>query len=285
MPSPELTALCASVAAHSGVARTTTLQLSGHSRTRIATAVTTGALQRVCRGWVALPSADPQLVSAARASVVLTCITQARRLGLWVLHEDRCHVAASAHRGGPAPPRATVHWARPIVPRMPDALVDPLENVLAQVATCQPFESALTIWDSALQQGLVSLDRLRQLPFGPAARLVRDAAHPFSDSGLETIFRTRLRWMRVRILSQIWIAGHRVDFLIGERLVVQLDGGHHVGAQRADDIAHDAELMMRGYHVLRFTYGQIIDHWPDVQAQIMAAVARGLHLPRLPAQR
>jgi len=88
----------------------------------------------------------------------------------------------------------------------------------------------------------------------------------------------RLRWVRVRILHQVWVAGHRVDFLIGKRLVVQIDGGHHVGAQRDADVAHDAALMLRGYHVLRFSYGQIVEDWPAVQSVVMRAIAQRRHL-------
>ncbi|MGU3645208.1 endonuclease domain-containing protein [Microbacterium sp. C23T] len=77
--------------------------------------------------------------------------------------------------------------------------------------------------------------------------------------------------------SQIWIHGHRADFLIGDRLVVQIDGGHHVGLQRAEDVAHDAALMLLGHHVIRVTYVQVIERWPDVQDLIMRAVAQGLH--------
>ncbi|MGN8551212.1 UNVERIFIED_CONTAM: hypothetical protein OHV15_01330 [Microbacterium sp. SLM126] len=38
-------------------------------------------------------------------------------------------------------------------------------------------------------------------------------------------------------------------------------------------------LTLRGYHVIRVTYGQVIEGWPDVQEQIMRAVAQGLHRP------
>lgn len=264
--------------ARQGVARTVTLIRAGHSRSRIAGALDAGMLVRVRRGWVALPAADPELVAAARDAVVLTCVTAARRLGLWVLAEDRCHVAADPHRGGPAPEAVTVHWARPVVPRHTDALVDPVENVLVAVASCQPHEAALTVWDSAVRQGLVTKAELARLPLAPAGRAVLAAVEEFTDSGIETLFRVRLRWLRVRILHQIWLAGHRADFLIGERLVVQADGGHHVGAQRAEDLAHDAELMLRGYHVLRFTYAQIVGDWPAVQSAIMRALAQRLHL-------
>lgn len=78
--------------------------------------------------------------------------------------------------------------------------------------------------------------------------------------------------------DQIWIAGHRVDLLIARRLVLQIDGGHHVGHQRDLDNAHDAELALLGYHVIRVGFDQIVNHWEVVQDLIMRSVAQGLHL-------
>ncbi len=82
------------------------------------------------------------------------------------------------------------------------------------------------------------------------------------------------------IRPQAWVAGHRVDFLIGERLVLQIDGGHHVGRQRRSDIAHDARLMLLGYHVIRVDYVQVVDRWHEVSGLVQRAVAQGLHLAR-----
>ncbi len=79
---------------------------------------------------------------------------------------------------------------------------------------------------------------------------------------------------------QIWIAGHLVDLLIGERLALQIDGGHHVGAQRDEDIRHDAALRLMGYHVIRVSYTQVVDRWEQVQDLVMRAVAQGLHRAR-----
>ncbi|MGC5171183.1 hypothetical protein ACLQ2Q_11080 [Microbacterium sp. DT81.1] len=50
-----------------------------------------------------------------------------------------------------------------------------------------------------------------------------------------------------------------------------------MGAQREADIAHDARLMLLGYHVIRVGYTQVIDQWPSVQDLIMRAIAQGLH--------
>ncbi len=275
--SKQVKAVRQAVKGKSGVARVSTLIREGHSRYWITRALEDGEIVRVRRDWVALPGANAELVTAARHAVVLSCITQARRLGLWVLRETLPHYGADPHGACGKPEKAVVHWGIPLQPRSPDVLEDPIENVLGTVASCQPFEVALAIWDSALNKRLVRLDALQKLELPNKALRVLAQATPYSDSGLETMFRTRLRWLKVPILSQIWLAGHRVDFLLGERLVVQIDGGHHVGEQRSSDVAHDAYLAALGYHVLRFSYAQIVDDWPMVQTTIMQALAAGLH--------
>lgn len=264
-----------------GVARVERLWDRGVSRYDIEMAVREGWLRRVRVGWVALPDADPLRILAARQGVVLTCLTQARRLGLWVHDENPpLHLGAAPGSRGGKPDDARVHWAKPLVPRHPDSLEDPIENVLSMVATCEPHEQALATWESAFNRGLVDRQRLLGLPWGPAARRLLAEALPFADAGLETYLRTRLRWLRLPLYFQIWIAGHRVDAQIGERLVLQIDGSTHVGAQRAEDIRHDAELKLRGYHVIRVGYHQVVNEWHVVQDQIMRAVAQGLHRAR-----
>ncbi|BAJ74144.1 uncharacterized protein conserved in bacteria [Microbacterium testaceum StLB037] len=59
--------------------------------------------------------------------------------------------------------------------------------------------------------------------------------------------------------------------------MVQVDGGHHVGAQREADIRHDALLALNGYHVIRVGYHQVVNDWPSGQLMITQAVAQGLH--------
>lgn len=178
---------------------------------------------------------------------------------------------------GGKPDSIRVHWAKPLIPRPPDVLTDPIENVLAIVAECEPFEQALATWESALNKGLAQREVLQSLPLRPIARRVLAQATPFADAGLETYLGVRLRWLRLPIRFQTWIGGHRVDALVGERLVLQTDGAHHVGAQRSEDIRHDAALKLMGFHVIRVSYTQMMDEWPMVQDLIMRAVAQGLH--------
>lgn len=261
-----------------GVVRSVVVAENGFSRRVVETAQRAGLITRPRRGWLAAKDAEKTVVTAARLGVVLTCRTQAGLLGLWV--HDRSgapHFAVPHNAAVRIPFEARVHRGRPIVPRHPDALVDPIENVLAYIAECEPFERALATWESALSRSLVTLEALRGYAWKPAARRVLDHAVPFSDAGLETYLRARLRWLRLSIRVQIWIAGHRVDTLLGDRLVIQIDGAHHVGAQRSEDIRHDAELRLMGYHVMRVSYTQIMFDWPLVQDLIMRAVAQGLH--------
>ena len=104
------------------------------------------------------------------------------------------------------------------MPRSPDALEDGIHNTLLTVASCQPYEHALAIWESALKRQLVTKGELSRLPLRPAARRLLEDASLYSDSGLETFVVPRLRWLGLPIRPQIWVHGHRVDFLIGDRL-------------------------------------------------------------------
>ncbi|PWJ26120.1 very-short-patch-repair endonuclease [Branchiibius hedensis] len=254
------------------------LTAAGLSRHAINRAIASGDLVRVCRGWVARPGADPHLMTAAITGTVLSCVTQAARLGLWDFGDPLLHLAAREGSGSVVRDRALVHWARPPVPRHPDQLVDSIENVLAAVADCQPFERALVIWEAAANKHLVNKPAMARLRLRPTARALLDALTPFSDSGLETLVRWRLRFLRLPIMAQAHLEGRPVDFLIGDRLVLQIDGGHHVGAQRDADIEHDRRLMLLGYYVIRVSYKQVTEQWLVVQEQIMHAVAQGLHL-------
>jgi very-short-patch-repair endonuclease len=280
MSQREVARVIEAVVAAGGVARSATLIRAGMSKHALSDAVAAGSLIRVRRRWVATVDADPYLLSAAREGVVLSCITQAQRFGLWVLDDTRPHVAAPPHAGMVTTRTAVVHRHRPLVARHPDALEDSIENTLALVAACQPFERALAVWDSAFGQARADPLTMSRYDLSGSARDVLASASPYRDSGLETLVSVRLRFLRLPLVSQVWIAGHLVDFLIGDRLVLQIDGGHHIGAQRSADIQHDAELMLRGYHVIRVSYAQVIHHWQEVLDLILRAVGQGLHRAR-----
>lgn len=261
-----------------GILPTRSLRAAGFSERAIRQAIATRQIHRVRKGWVALEEVDRRVVLAVRAHGVLTCISEAARRGLWVMSDGQVHIAAAPHAGGIRATGCVVHWSKPALPRHPDSAVDSLENSLLAVAACQSHENAVTIWESALRQSLVAPETMRQFSLTARAKAVLDAASPWSDSGLESIAISRLRFLRVPIVQQVVIAGRPVDILIGDRLVLQIDGGHHVDAQRDKDIAHDALLMTMGYTVIRVSYEQVIHQWRVVQHRIMQAIGQGQHL-------
>jgi len=269
------------VRSRGGVVASAVLHRDGVSAGTIAAAVSAGALVRLRRRWVAVPDADPFLAAAARAGVTLACSTAAVRHGLWVLSTGAIHVAAPPHAGRISVASETrVHRCRPLVPRHPEHLVDDVVNVLGVVSGCLPDEQALAVWNSALNKKLVTLEEMRRYPLTSRGLDLAARATPLADSGLETFLIERLRWLGVRLTAQAWILEHRVDLLIGERLVVQADGGHHVGSQREADVRHDTLLALNGYHMIRVGYHQLIGDWPSVQQAIMSAIAQGLHRAR-----
>ena len=85
-----------------------------------------------------------------------------------------------------------------------------------------------------------------------------------------------------RFRTQVVIPGGRVDFLFGDRLVVEVDGSEfHSGhdafvADRERDAWHTAI----GYGVVRFTYGQVVHRWEEVESVLRLLHARGEHLAR-----
>lgn len=261
-----------------GAVRSLTLRERGVSGYEIRRAVERGQLTHPRRGWVALATLDAELQFAVTHGVVLSCVTLASRNGLWVPHMPTQLHVASRRNGPPLFDLARVHWAEPLVPRDPDAIVDSLPNALSLIARCLPREEALTVWESALNKKLTDIQSLQRFPLSSAARDLLSECRPYSDSGLESLFKTRLRWLNQAIRPQVSLLGHRVDFLIGDRLVVQIDGKQHNSEQhRSSDYAHDLQLELRGYHVIRVSYSQVMYGWPAVQTSILEALARGWH--------
>ncbi|WP_125098887.1 type IV toxin-antitoxin system AbiEi family antitoxin domain-containing protein [Leucobacter chromiireducens] len=263
-----------------GFARTAELRDAGFSAHTITKAVRSGALIRPRKGWVGLPRGDPLLLRAASNGLLVSCVTQAKRLGLWDPGGPRAsreHFAVRQAGAERRPAQVVLHWGRPLVPRARGALEDAPENVLHFVSQCVPYVDALAVWESAFRRRVVDRAVMARLPVSGNARRLLAEATPFADSGLETIVRARLRWLRIPMTAQAWVHGRRVDLLIGAHLVVQIDGATHTGAQHSTDIAHDAQLRLRGYTVVRVGYQQVMYEWHTVQGLIMRAIAQGLH--------
>ena len=272
------------ITAHGGIVHRKQVLDAGISVYRLRAAVARGEVERVRRNWVVTDAAPRVLLQAAQVSGRLTCVSAAVHRGWWVPpgSEDATHIAVKPDA---RPPQGEIktHWSKPLVPLPADRLVDAIPDILERVANCLPFEQALVVWESAMRVERKHPDAVARIAWRtPAARRLAAVATGQSDSGLETIFVVRLSPWGVRIRQQVSIAGHRVDVLIGDRLVVQLDGFafHSSPTDRQRDLEHDRELVSRGYTVLRFTYRDIVADWPAVERVIADALAQGLHLAR-----
>lgn len=264
-----------------GVKHQADVTRAGFSRHVVQRAIASSAVRRIRRSWLATADAPAALVAAASAGGRLGCVTAARHLGLWTFDEDRLHLVVRPHAGHSNAANAVRHWGLGPVATHRFELIEPLPNVLAQVAACQPLERALVVWESAIRASRIDVDSLRRIPMrGPRPRALMEACSVLSDSGIETVPALRLRRIGIQVRQQVEILGKRVDGLIGDRLVYQVDGFafHREASQRRKDIAHDRRLALAGYTVLRFDYAQILFDWPTVEAEIRTALAQGVHL-------
>lgn len=272
------------LAANDGIIHRETVAAAGVTRADLRRHVTAGEVASVRRQWFASKHADAELLTAATAGARLSCISLARRKKWFVPEgvDENPHFWVDPHARSPDVGDAgVVHWRVPVAPAPIRSLLDSTENALAHIAGCLTRESALAVWESAVRTERLSVDALRRVRWiSVAAQECAASVNGLSDSGLETLVVIRLRPWGLPLRQQIVIAGHRVDLLIGERLVVQIDGfAHHsTAAQRGRDLAHDAELVLRGYTVLRFTYAQVIHDWPAVERSIARSIAAGGHL-------
>jgi very-short-patch-repair endonuclease len=216
---------------------------------------------------------------AVSAGGRLTCVSAAKRAGLWVPVSGHIHISVAPNASRFEAAGAIVHWSTGPLSTRPRTCEQPLINSLFHVAQCLPRTDALAVWESALNKRLVDGGALQRISWGSAA--ARDLAHAasvLSDSGLESFMATRLSSFGFSVRQQVWVDGHPLDVLVGDRLAIQIDGATHLEQrQRRKDIRGDARLVLLGYTVLRFDYQQVLFDWDYVESTILTAVAQGRH--------
>ncbi|QEO10576.1 DUF559 domain-containing protein [Protaetiibacter larvae] len=254
---------------------TATLRAHGFTSRAIAQALAEHRLVKLRRGKYARPDAPPELLAAARAGGRLSCVSALAHHGAWTL-EHTLHVRIA--RGVAAAGRGVhIHWTD----ERGFGDVDDPETALGIAISCLTFREAVVVVDSLGNRGILPWATVEAVcRRTPRGRRVLAAADPRSESGLETLARLALRSRRVRLRSQVQIPGiGRVDLLIGDRLVLELDGeSFHGDFDR--DRARDRALVLAGYLVVRVSYRQLMDDWASVEAQLMELVRRGEHVRR-----
>ena len=265
------------------VLSTRELRTSGLSRTDIGARLDRGDLLRVRRGVYARKGSCDIVRRAAAHGGSLACVSAARHLGLWVVDTaPETHVWLRPH--GRSYPHdecgCVVHWdASPAR----DAFGIPsLPHVLRQILGCRGVEQFFVTLESARRRGMLApseLDWLRAHT-NAAGRDAIDFSRSDADSGLESLLRWRLRPHGLEIRTQVRvIAVGIVDFLIGDRLIVEVDGieNHQSTPHRHKDLLRDANAAAWGYITLRFDYAMVVHDWETVELAILSHLDRGLH--------
>jgi very-short-patch-repair endonuclease len=270
-----------------GVARVGDLLRDGISAGAIQASVDDGELVRVRKGWVAGSTQPEPVIRAVRVGGTLACVSAARLHGLWVPPEsDGLHVAvprSAARLRHPdddtrrldARSGCVVHWTN-----SSGGAVQPVMEAIATAARCCGPEVGFVLLESALHLRLLSRGERALLSSSATRsfrRRLRDAtAH--SESGTESMLKLMLLSLGLPFRQQVMFEGiGRVDFLLGDGLVIEVDSRRH-HSEPYKDRRRDALLSVRGLRCLRFMYSQIVYERHAVEAAIVAAVVRGDHV-------
>jgi len=267
-----------------GAAATHELYAIGATLEQLRIAVRVKEIRRIRQGWYIDPDTPAVVADALRVGGRATCTSAVELHGLWTATttgEVHVSVAPNAcqlrdpgdYRRRLGDAGAVVHWnddrqgGSRLAVATPRALID--------LAGCRGLESAFVAAESALSRGLVRGDEWAQAcaEAPTTVGLVLGRAGMSSGSITESTFAFRIRRAGLRIRPQVQVGPDRVDFVVGERLVVEVDGREFHDRDR--DYQRDARLSARGYRVLRFSYRQVMFEWPAVEASLLAAVARG----------
>lgn len=262
------------LAANGGIVSAAQLRTMGWSYSQIKKVP---GLRQLRRGWYVGPSAHPHVVRAVSAGGVLSCVSALRLRHVWVPDSD-LHVRYSARARRSRPGVRSCHPHRldpPIV-----GAIDPLDIAAASAANCVDAEGLIVVLDSMLNTRMIGMADARSIV--AASRFARlnlaERCDPASESGTETMVRLRLRAAGIRLRTQVVIARvGRVDFLIGNRLIIEVDSREHHLSKYQSDRTRDRVATGLGYLVVRLTYQDVVHRWETVLADILAIIRRRAH--------
>lgn len=270
---------------HHGVVTKAQLAATGMTRGQLSSLMRSGQLRRLRRGWYALPGAEAQVVRAVLAGGALTCMSALKLSGLWVPRDGRLHVRRTNFLDQEHLPQGLIS-CRPLRQQSVTRSVDPLILSLATAINCHDTETAVTVLDSALNKNRLLMSDLAdvQATITQGKRAILDLVDPRAESGTESLTRLRLRRRNIKLRSQVEIDGvGRVDFLVGDRLVLEVDSWtyHADPATFVKDRCRDRRLAARNFCVIRLTYGDVIGGWEAAETDILTLIrARAHRWPR-----
>lgn len=262
-----------------GIASASTLARHGVTRRQLDAALRASTIGRVHRGWYCIPDAASSVVRAVSAGGVLTCVSALALQGAWTMPDERVHVRIGRGRALRLGEDLRVHWSDDGVGT--GFPMDGAGDALRVAISCLDRRAAVVVLDSALNRGLVTRGDAETACESPRGRRLMALSDQDAASGIETLARLALHRMRLRYRSQVPIAGvGRVDLVIGDRLVLELDGEgwHDRPGDFENDRRRDRQLIALGYLPLRASYRQVMHEWPTIEQQILTIVRRDGHL-------
>ncbi|RRJ87575.1 DUF559 domain-containing protein [Gulosibacter macacae] len=274
-----------------GVANTAELLAAGMTQRGLSEAVKNGQLERLRQGLYKSPG-NPTDIGVARAlGGALSCISALEIHGMWVPHGAHPrHIRVNRRTASTWPTDPIRRRLAPLdIPHLlpspwRNRVTDPVDTPLRALLTaglCQPRDELVAALDSALRLGMERSELEQLRPFA-SATLVKalDLVDSESDSGIESLIRMRLRKLRVRVRSQVNLLGWQCDLVVGEWLVIELDGLDFHRTRESIDKDHwkDRQLTIAGYTVLRFTYTDVMHRWEYCERQIVAAIRADWHI-------
>lgn len=262
----------------------------GMARQGLTEAVRSGQLLRVRRDRYALPEVERAILEAVRIGGLLSCVSAADLLGIWVPDQPFTHLAMGRDASRMRSPRSRfvpltadnrdgceLHWWPLIDVDAASLHSVGVRDALAHIIRCQPRMVAVAALDSALYTGRISLADLDVIFASVPAKFadLRDDIDSRCMSGIETIVRLLCLDAGVRCVPQVDFPGIGVvDFVLEGCVVVETDGhsGHASASNQKRDYDRDVALAALGYIVLRFNYRQVMFHPERVMFAIRGAL-------------
>ncbi|MBG6056876.1 very-short-patch-repair endonuclease [Cryobacterium sp. MP_M5] len=265
------------------VATTAELRRRGVSPGALRDALAGRAVTRAVRGVYVCAHADPDQRTATAAFGRISCLSALRRAGVWTGLDRSLHLQLAPHAHGDRPTTdrngrpIRYHWA---IPRFPDSLerswlVSPMEAVW-QAIRCLDEENAIACLESAVHEGLITVDEVRRVCARAPARLQRGIRELefTAGSGMETIVRRRLRHAGYTVVAQVRVTGvGDEDLLVEDCVALETDGEKWHGPDRFHaDRNRDLKTEGLGRRALRLTHDQVMYDWETTFLSIKRVV-------------
>lgn len=264
-----------------GVVTRAELREQGNSAEWVTAAVADGRLEAVRRDLFVRRGTHPDVVASLKLGGRLTCLAALRFHNLWSIDKD-LHV----NRGGNArhrwPAAEDVHDCRPVEVHGHNGAVDDVRTALTAAVRCHRVEDGVVAIDGVLREEALTREDVEAVleGIGRRRRTLLERADGKVESVLESVVRHRLGLAKIRVRTQVGIAGvGRVDMLVGDLLIIETDGFEfHADKEAfAKDRARDRRAAALGYRTMRLTWEDVFGRWDKVLADILAVVRMRNH--------